>query len=185
MFGLTLVDHLRLTFGHIISTHRAHARLALHHSRWHRALQTVEALLLIATATASMAVLQSGQGPYAMVAAITAPLAVLVLALRIVFGFERSAATHRTCSADLWYLREQYRALLADLQDGSITLEAARERRDTLMARLHDVYRKAPPLDRNAYKAARAALPSQDESTKSDDEVDHFIPASAEKDDAA
>ena len=185
MFGLTLVDHLRLTFGHIIYTHRAHARLALHHSRWHRALQTAEALLLIATAAAAMAMLQSGQGPYVMVAAITAPLALLVLALRIVFDFERSASTHRTCSADLWYLREQYRALLADLQDGSITLEAARERRDSLMTRLHDVYRKAPPLDRSAYKAARAALPSQDEAAPTDEVVDHFMPASAEKNDAA
>ena len=185
MFGLTLVDHLRLTFGHIIYTHRAHARLALHHGRWHRALQTAEALLLIVTAAASMAVLQTGQSPYAIAAAVAAPLALLVLALRIVFDFERSAATHRTCSADLWHLREQYRALLADLQDGVITVEAARDRRDSLMTRLHDVYRKAPPLDRAAFKAARAALPSQGEAASTDEEVDHFIPASAEKNDAA
>ena len=181
MFGLTLVDHLRLTFGHVIYTHRAHARLALHHGRWSRGLQGGEALLMIATAAAAMGLLQTGQTAYAMTTAITATLALLVLVLRLVFDFERSAATHRTCSAHLWQLREQYRALLADLQDGGITLDVARDRRDALMQRLHDLYKNAPPLDRSAYEAARAELPSQHEGTLSDEEVDRFLPASLKK----
>jgi hypothetical protein len=183
MFGLTLVDHLRLTFGHIIYTHRAHAQLALRHWRLNRGLQGAEALLVIGAAAGALGMLQSGQAASAMATAIAAGLALLVLILRLVCDFEQSAATHRACSAQLWQLREEYRALLADLQDASITLDAARERRDVLMRRLHDIYRNAPPFDRSAYEAARAALPSQHEAALTDAEVDRFLPQSLHKDD--
>lgn len=181
MFGLTLVDHLRLTFGHIIYTHRAHARLALKHSRWARGLLGAEVVLITATAATAMGFIQTGYSAYAVSTALTAALALVVLMLRLVFDFEASAATHRTCGAHLWQLREQYRALLADLQDGSITLDLARDRRDALMQRLHDLYENAPPFDRSAYEAARAALPAQHEGTLSDEEVDRFLPESLKK----
>jgi hypothetical protein len=184
MFGLTLIDHLRLTFGHIIYTHRAHSRLALHHGRWNRGLQVAEALLMIGTAAAAISLVQTGQPTQAIVTAIAATLALVVLVVRLLFDFETSAAIHRACGAQLWHLREQYRALLADLQDGSITLEVARERRDALMQRLHDVYENAPPFDRTAYEAARSAAPAEHERALSDEEVDRFLPASMKKGDS-
>ena len=150
MFGLTLVDHLRLTFGHVIYTHRAHSQLALRHSRWSRGLQLGEAILLVATAATAAAAVQTGTAAYAVSAAVTAAVALGVLVARIVFDFDGSASTHRSCSAHLWHLREQYRALLADLQDDAITLDVARERRDALMQRLREVYEQAPPVDRAA-----------------------------------
>jgi hypothetical protein len=70
---------------------------------------------------------------------------------------------------------------LADLQDGTTSLEVARERRDALMQRVADVYKSAPPLDRQAYEAARASLPAQHEGTLSDEEVDRFLPQSLKK----
>jgi hypothetical protein len=181
MFGLTLVDHLRLTFGHVIYTHRAHSQLALRHARWSRGLQCGEALAVISTATAAGLSVQTGQGAFAITAAVTAIAALIVFVLRLVFDFDTAASTHRACGAHLWALREQYRALLADLQDGSITLEVARERRDALMCRLHHVYENAPPFDRQAYEAARAELPAQHEAALSDEEVDRFLPESLRK----
>lgn len=183
MFQLTLVDHLRLTFAHVIHTHRAHARLALAHSRWSRGLQGAEVVSVAGTAAAALGLVQTGQAPYAMATAVCASFALLVLLVRLVFGFDSSALTHRTCSAHLWHLREQYRALLSDLHDGNITLDAARERRDGLMLRLHELYKNAPPVDRDAYDAARAALPSTREDASSDEEVDRFLPDSVKKDD--
>ena len=181
MFGLTLVDHLRLTFGHVIYTHRGHAQLALRHARLSRALQCGEAVMAIATVAAAIAQVQTGAAGYAITAAVTASVALIILVLRLVFDFDTSAATHRVCSAHLWHLREQYRALLADLQDGDITLDAARERRDELMKRLHDVYENAPPLDRKGYEAAREALPTRYDAAMSDEEVDRFLPESLKK----
>jgi hypothetical protein len=181
MFGLALVDHLRLTFGHVIHTHRAHARLALRYGRWGRGLQGAEALLVLGTAAGAFAASQTGQATYAIAAAVMALMALVVLVLRLVLDFDTTAATHRTCSAHLWHLREQYRALLADLHDGSITVEVARERRDALMQRLHEVYKNAPPFDRSAYEAARSAAARDDDRVLSDDEVDRFLPESLQK----
>lgn len=181
MFGLTLVDHLRLTFGHVIYTHRGHSQLAQRHARWSRGLQCAEAVSLMATTAVAIAFLQTGHSAYAVASAVTAGLGLIILVSRLVFDFDTSAATHRVCSAHLWHLREQYRALLADLQDESITLEVARDRRDALMKQLHDVYENAPPLDRKVYEAAREALPAQHEAVLSDEEVDRFLPESLKK----
>jgi hypothetical protein len=181
MFGLTLVDHLRLTFGHVIYTHRGHAQLALRHAHWSRGLQCGEALMAVATVAAAIAQIQTGFAAYAIAAAVTASLGLIILVLRLVLDFDTSAATHRVCSAHLWHMREQYRALLADLQDGSISLDVARERRDELMKRLHDIYENAPPLDRKGFEAARDALPAKYDAAMTDEEVDRFLPESLKK----
>lgn len=181
MFGLTLVDHLRLTFGHVIYTHRAHTQLALRHARSNRWLLGAEAILMLAAAITSGALLSTGQLPYAVATAVAASLAVFTLLLRLIFDFDTSARAHRECSARLWHIREQYRALLADVKDGNLALDCARERRDVLMAMLHEVYENAPPADRGVFEAARRNLPSAHESALSDEEVDRFLPASLRK----
>ena len=50
----------------------------------------------------------------------------------------------------------RYRALLSDLRDGILTPEAARQRRDDLMAALHRIYEDAPLPERARYQSARA-----------------------------
>ena len=181
MFGLTLVDHLRLTFGHVIYSHRAHSQLAARHARWNRWLHGGELLLVLASALSSVALLTTGELAYAIVTAVAAALAVGVLFARLVFDFDGSVNAHRSCSARLWHIREQYRALLADLKDGAVTLEAARERRDALMLTLQDVYDNAPPADRASYESARRAVPADHEAVLADEEVDRFLPPSLQK----
>lgn len=181
MFGLTLVDHLRLTFGHVIYTHRAHTQLAWRHARWNRWLQGAEAVLTLATALASVALLYTTEMAYSVVAVVAATAALCTFILRLVFDFDSSARAHRACSGKLWHIREQYRALLADMKDGSLTLDRARERRDVLMSTLNAVYENAPPADRGVYEAARGALPSAHEGALTDDEVDRFLPHSLQK----
>jgi hypothetical protein len=178
MFGLTLVDHLRLTFGHVIYSHRAHMQLATRYSRVNRWLRAAEALLMLTTVAASIAILTTGELAYAVVTAVTAAAAMGIVMLRLIVDFETRANAHRVCSAQLWRIREQYRALLGDLRDGNLTLEQARERRDVLMSVLEGVYEKAPPADRAAFEAARQEVPADHEAVLSDEEVDRFLPAS-------
>ena len=181
MFGLTLVDHLRLTFGHVIYAHRAHMQLAWRHARLNRVLLGVEAVLMFATALASIALITTGQMAYAVIAAVAAPAALVTLLARLVFDFERTAAVHRASGARLWHIRERYRALLADLQDGHLTIEAARSARDELMKVLHETYENAPPADRRLYEAARRATANTHEEALSDEDVDRFLPVSLQK----
>jgi hypothetical protein len=181
MFGLTLVDHLRLTFGHVIYAHRAHTALSLRHATMNRWLQFAEAILVLIAALTAVAMVFTAWPPYGVVAAVAAALAAAVLMIRLVFDFERSASVHRACSSRLWYVREQYRAVLADLKDEILSVDGARERRDALMNTLHGIYESAPPADRAAYEAARNSLPTSDEADLMDQEVDKFLPASLQK----
>jgi hypothetical protein len=182
VLGLTLVDHLRLTFGHVIYTHRAHTQLAARCTRWNRLLQGVEGLGLLATVVCSVALLTTGEVAYGVGTAGAAGAAILALAGRVMLDLDAKGNAHRICGARLWHIREQYRALLADLQDGHLTLEHARERRDALMTTLHDIYEKAPLADQAAYEAARHAVPTDHEGVLSDEEVDRFLPATLHKD---
>jgi hypothetical protein len=181
LLGLTLVDHLRLTFGHVIYTQRAHTQLAARCARWNRILQGVEGLCLLATVVLSVALLSSGESAYAAATVVVAAAAVLALATRAMLDLDATANAHRGCGARLWHIREQYRALLADLQDGAITLDQARERRDALMVTLHDIYDKAPVADQASYEAARRAIPLDHEAVLSDEEVDRFLPPALHK----
>jgi hypothetical protein len=181
VFGLSLVDHLRLTFGHVIFSHRAHAEASQHAVRWDRWLRLAEAALVLATAIACVSLAFNLSPPLAIVAATCATCALLVLGLRLTLGLERTASIHRDCSTRLWYLREQYRALLADLNDGVLTAESARERRDALMASLHQIYQDAPAADRQAYQTARQTLGVADDAALSEEEIDRFLPVSLQK----
>jgi hypothetical protein len=181
MLGLTLVDHLRLTFGHVIYTHRAHAHLAARCSRWNRILQALEGLGLLVTVISAIALLTTADGAYAIVTAVAAGAAVIALTARWLLDLEAAGAAHRTCAARLWHIREQYRALLADVQDGHLSLDHARERRDALMQTLHGIYEKAPLADRATYEAARRAIPADHEAVLSDEEVDRFLPPTLQR----
>lgn len=181
VFGLSLVDHLRLTFGHVIYSHRAHTETAARHARWDRWLKGAEALLLLATAVAAGAVVFTLNPLHAIVTAATAGLGMGVLILRLAFDFERTSIAHRGCSTRLWHLREQYRAVLADLKDGGVSIDVARKRRDALMATLHRIYEQAPPADREHYLSARQSLAAVDDTTFKDEEIDQFLPPSLQK----
>ena len=181
MFALTAIDHLRLTFGHVIYAQRAHAELAAWHARVNRWLEAAEAFLMLIVVVASIALITTAQNGYGVAAAIAAGLAVCILVARLACDFGTTAGAHRSCSTRLWRLREEFRALLADIQDGSVTLDAARDRRQALISALESVYQDAPPADRRMYEAARKALPVSYEAALADEEVDRFLPPSMRK----
>lgn len=181
MFPLSLVDHLRLTFGHVIYSQKAHAQSAERHARLDRWLKAGEVLLLLATAVSAVSLAFTLHIGWAMGAATSSIAAIVVLTVRLALDLERSSSTHRTCSARLWRIREQYRALLADLNDGVLTPDSARLRRDALMKALHRVYDQAPPAEQATYQSARQALGTTDESALTDEEIDRFLPRSLQK----
>jgi len=181
VFALSLVDHLRLTFGHVIYSHKAHTLAAQRHARWDRWLKAGEALLMLTTAVNAVALAFTLNPVHAWSAAVTALLAMGVLIVRLTTTLDRSSRTHHMCGAHLWHVREQYRALLSDLRDGILTPEAARQRRDDLMAALHRIYEDAPLPERARYQSAREELGPIKEAALSDEEIDQFLPASLQK----
>ena len=91
---------------------------------------------------------------------------------------DRSAQAHAACATRLWDIRERYRALLSDLTDGAIGMDAVRRKRDELMVELRKVYEDAPPVERKAYQTAGQAIRTADEQSLTDEEIDRFLPKS-------
>lgn len=83
MLGPTLVDHLRLTFGHVIYTHRAHTELAVRCAKRNRILHAVEGMGLLVTVIGSVALLTTGEAAYSVVTTIAASVAVLAFSTRV------------------------------------------------------------------------------------------------------
>src|SRR5688572_24776622 len=128
MFQLSLVDHIRLSFGSVASSYRAHARAAerLASRAWQLRVATV---ILLGLATgASMLALTQGRAFLIATAALTAG-AFVAHAVSLSLDFEPRAHAHRACAARLWLLCEKYRALLAEVRDGLIDVPAVTERR--------------------------------------------------------
>ena len=173
MFQLSLLDHLRLTFGHVVHHHQLHAKIAhasAQRSRWTRGAET---LLMTATAVCAVGA-ASGMGRiWTIASAVFAVLSLLTLLLHLTFDFDGAARLHASCAARLARILEQYRALLSDWRDGAIDAEGARRGRDVLMSEVQAIYENAPAADLHA--AGQTAL--------SDDDIDGFLPASLQKPD--
>jgi SMODS and SLOG-associating 2TM effector domain family 4 len=185
MFNLTLSEHLRLMFGHVIQRQRAHSHLAHTNAQWSRWFRGAEALLMLGVATtATVAAFGRGNG-YVIAAAILSGLALVALLMHLTFDVDGSADAHRTCATRLWRIQEQYRVLLSDLSDGVLDTDAGRLRRDALMNELHGVYENAPLADPRAYQTVARAILTADEVTLSDKDIDVFLPASLRKNEKA
>ena len=181
MFELTLLDHLRMTFGHIVYRHRAHAQLAHSRAQWGRGLRAAEALLMTGVVFMALGAAFTRGYAYEIGSAILAVLALATLLVHLTFDLDRSAQAHAWCATRLWQIREQYRALLSDLTDGAIEIDTGRRRRDLLMSELHGIYENAPPADHLAYQTAAQAVLTTGEGSLPDEEIDRFLPKSLQK----
>jgi len=181
MFEVTLLDHLRLTFGHVVYRHAAHSHIASTRARWSRWLRTAESLLMTSVALASVAA-ASGKGDgYMIASAILAGLALATLLVHMTLDLDATAQAHAWCATRLWQIREQYRAVLSDISDGAIDLETGRQKRDDLMNRLHRIYENAPPAEYKVYQAAAQAILTAGDTALPDEEIDRFLPKSLQK----
>jgi len=184
MFQLTLLDHLRLTFGHVAHRYSAHLKIAHMRARWSRWLQAAEALLMAGVLFASLS-LAVGRGQwYALACAVLATVALVLLLVRLAFDLEASARANAWCAARLWHIRERYQAVLSDLADGAIDVEGARVRRDLLMNDLIAIY-EAPSSNDIAYLGSPPAVSAVEDSVLADHQIDMFLPKSLHKPAAA
>jgi len=164
MFNLTLLDHLRLIFTQISQRQKTHAQSAHSDAQWNRWLRGSEAVLVGGVSIAAVAAAFSQNRIFIIVAAVFASIALVVLIVHLTFNFENSAHAHVASSADLWRVRERYRSLLSDLQDGVVDATEARVRRDKLIDELGAIYDKA------------SALAPADDSSSVEEDAELFAP---------
>jgi hypothetical protein len=179
MFDLTLVDHLRLTFGHVVYRQRLHAGIARSRMRWSRSLKALHALLLAAVVgTATGAAFDRGRA-YAIGCAVCAGVLLLVVLLQLLFDPAPPAAAHHPPAPRLWRIRERYQALLSDIADGAAPLDAARRTRDALGDELRAIFEAAPSASDR--KPPTHDIVTADDIALDDAEIDRLLPPSLHK----
>jgi hypothetical protein len=185
MFSHSLVDTLRLAFGQVVYHHKSHTRAAVSLTRWSRYLRASETLLLLATLITSVSSAFGKGQPFAIAAAVLAGLTFLVFLIHVAFDFDSLARAHHSSSIRLWHVREQYRALLSDLQDGAVEEEFARARRNALTQEVTAIHEAAPPLTRRVFKTVDTTGEGAEEAALADGEIDRFLPKSLQAQAAA
>jgi len=180
MFELSLSDHLRLTFGHIVYRQKAHARVAHARIVAGRIVRGLEAAFTLGVVLTSLAAAY-GRGPaYVIASAVLGVLALLTLLVHLTFDLDTSARAHASAAARLWQIREQYRGVLSDLHDGAIDPASARQRRDALTSTLRDFLEHAPSVASQPYQPDDQSV-SVDEPALTDAQIDRFLPKSLQK----
>jgi SMODS and SLOG-associating 2TM effector domain family 4 len=178
MFALSLIDTLRLAFGQVVYHHKSHSHAASSLARWSRWFRAGETVLMAGVVITAVAAAFGRSYPFTVASAVFASLALLTFLIHVTFDFEATARAHHVCSTRLWHIREQYRALLCDLNDGAIEPEIARARRDVLMNEVTAIHDSAPPLTRRIFKASRDSVDGAEELALVDEEIDRFLPKS-------
>ena len=134
--------------------------------------------VVISALAAAFATSSGGGHASAVTSAVLASLTLLTFLIHLTFDFESTARAHHVCSTRLWSIREEYRALLSDVNDGAVNSEAARARRNILMEEVAAVHDRAPALTRRLFKASPNSIDDAEELALSDEEIDRFLPKS-------
>jgi hypothetical protein len=110
-------------------------------------------------------------------------LAVLMSAITLGYNFfllsfnpEKLAESHRYIAKELWFIREKYVNLIADIINEKISGDKITQKRDQFIHELKVLYKFAPPTTTEAYNKASSALKNNEELTFSDEEINNFLP---------
>jgi hypothetical protein len=155
MFCLSVVDHIRLDFGHVAQNYTVHAEAAERLAGYILKVRITILALLAMTVTAALSAIVLPSWNFDVSVAIGASLALAGYVAQTALGLETRVQAHRTCAHRLWLIAEGYRSLLTELQDGLIDPSVLLRRRDQLIDRVHAAYDQAFPADQKAFESVR------------------------------
>jgi hypothetical protein len=179
MFGLGIVDHVRLNLTRTGENYTVHARAAERLAGLTSRIRIgVLVLILVSVAASVVSLMELGRW-YRVAAVVAASLAFAGHAAYIAWGFEGRVYSHRVFAHNLWLVCERHRALLAEIQDGLLDREAILRRRDALAAETHNAYGQTFPLDQPAYESVRQSTEGEGQGQDGDAHLDSPVGSSS------
>src|SRR5215213_6486612 len=155
MFCLSVVDHIRLDFGHVAQNYTVHADAAERLAGDILRVRVAILALLAITVIAAVAAILLPAWNFDVSVAIASSLALVGFVAQTALGLDGRVQAHRTCAHRLWLIAEGYRTLLTELQDGLIDPSVLLRRRDQLIERVHAAYDQVFPADQRAFESVR------------------------------
>jgi hypothetical protein len=175
MFQLSIIDHIRLSFGTVVGAYQGHTAAAARLAEWGW-YANVTTLTVLGLATAAELLGLRYGGPLQITGAVLTAIAFCVFASYVAFDPAPRIYGHRASAARLWVLCEKYRALLSEVQDGLIDVPAVTHRRDALLREFGTLFEQTAPADRYTHEIAQKALSGSQLGGYTDQELDQFLP---------
>jgi conflict system pore-forming effector with SLATT domain len=175
MFQLTLVEHVRLSFGGALAAYEGHAEAAARLTRLTSYAKI--GLLALSGITAVVGAVAVGDGfAWQLALAILATATFASCAAYVGFNQQPLIYGHRLSAARMWVVCEKYRALLAEMHENAIDHATLQERRNALLQESAAVLQEAAPDDRYTYQIAREALAGPKNGGYPDWFIDRYLP---------
>lgn len=176
MFQLTLLDHIRLTFSQVIRQHKAHEQAAHRLTRWLWVTRGIELALLAGTVAAATRGLMVTGALWPVTALVLAIGSLALYIVTLAWQPDLRLQAHRSCGTELWLIRERYYALLAELSDGLIDVEALVGRRNRLMQDVRDLYAHAVLLGPPPSPSGPGAAHADEGDRLIEEEIERLLP---------
>jgi SMODS and SLOG-associating 2TM effector domain family 4 len=176
MFQITLVDHVRLSFGSALAAYEGHAEAAARLTRWNSYAKIALLSLSGLAAALSAIAVQSGGFGWQLVAAIFAALVFGSCGAYVGLNQQPLIYGHRASAARLWVICEKYRALLAEMHENLVDLSTLQDRRNALLTESATVLEHVAPDDRYSYQIAKEALSGPKGGGYPDSLIDRYLP---------
>ena len=172
----TNLQVIRESFGRVVYSHKTHEKEAERFSSSSIRTKWVNIILTSLTSGALISTIITSQTLLAYISAILATITLAFTIFQLSFNPEEKAEKHQQTAKELWFLREKYANLIADIVSNKIDSETIILKRDKLLEKLCIVYKFAPNTSPKAYQMARKALKINEELTFSNEEIDQFLP---------
>lgn len=172
----TNLQVIRESFGRVVYSHKTHEKDAEIASCYVTSTKLANIILTTLTSGTLITTIITNQSILIYVSAVLSAITLAFTIFQLSFNPEEKAGKHSQLAKELWYVREKYVNLMADIVGEKINDETITARRNNLIEELKLIYKSAPTTSTKAYKKAQEALKINEELTFSDEEIDQFLP---------
>lgn len=172
----TNLQVIRESFGRVAYSHKVHEKAAEIEEGKNKKVKWYNIILTTLTSGTLVSTIITNYITLLYISAILATLTLGFTIFQLSFNPAEKTEKHRYAAKELWYIREKYVNLMADIINKQPSEGLIISRRNQLIEELKLVYKFAPETDSKSYEMARKALKISEELTFSDEEVDQFLP---------
>ena len=167
---------IRESFGRVVYSHKTHEKAAEIEDWYSRKVKWANIILTFLTSGTLISTIITDKNIYLYISAFLSTFMLGFTLFQLSFNPAEKAEKHRYVAKELWYIRERYINLMADMLNGRLSEDVIVAKRDQLIEELKLIYKFAPPTNSKSYEKARKALKIDEELTFSEDEIDQFLP---------
>jgi len=167
---------VRESFGRVAYSHKTHEKAAEIEESKNKKVKWINIILTTLTSGTLISTIITNQTVLLYVTTVLSALLLGFTIFQLSFNPAEKAEKHRYTAKELWYIREKYVNLMANIINRQLSNDLIISRRDQLIEELKLIYKFAPQTDSKAYEKARKALKLKEELTFSDEEIDQFLP---------